>query len=119
MKNRHFFYLALLVLLPIFFCACAVDILPKDELTEAEKMQVISRARKFIIQVNHFNISPDDKIFVKANMPKFYVKYTGYKRGAAKMVWRINPSYSIRIICNGDLLDKSCPTRMSISRFQM
>lgn len=88
------------------------------ELTDAEKSRLIEKGRKFVITVNHLGISSDDKIFVKTNTPKLSLQYNGYKSGTAKMVWKINPSYSIRVICKGDLLDTSCPIRLSVTRFE-
>ena len=118
MMKRFTVYLLASIIVATLISSCALNILPGDELSESEKMQVIDRAREFISD-SKANISNDDKIFVKSNMPKFHVTYVGYKRGVAKIFWRINPSYSIRIIYNGNLLDADCPARMSITRFKL
>lgn len=114
MRKTFYIFTALIVTISMSSCMG----IGNPELSESEKKQVIERARKFIITVNHLGISVDDKVFVEANQPKFFVIYNGYKSGTAKMVWRINPSYSIRIIFKGDLMDKSIPPRMTISRFK-
>ena len=115
---KHFGLIgAILLSMLLFSCNSITEITERDKLTEWEKQVVIDRARKFIILVNHLNISPEDKRFVKNNPPKLFVEYSGYKTGVAKMRWKLTPSYQIKITCDGDLLDKSCPIRMTLSRF--
>lgn len=99
-------------------CSTVSEITGSDKLTDSEYQQILARCRKYIQMVNHLHVSNEDKLFVQENPPKQYVEYTGHKQGTMKLLWKINPSYSIRIIINGDLLDEKCPTRMTVSRFQ-
>ena len=99
-------------------CSLLREITDNDKLSKAEYQQILNRARKFISMIKHLPISEEDKLFVQEHLPKVHIRYTGYKQGIAKMVWKINPSYSIRIISKGDLLDKNCPTRLTVSRFK-
>ena len=115
---KYFNLLAIIIFsMLLFSCNSIVKITEQDKLTESEKQMVIDRARKFVALVNHLNISPEDKKFVKNNPPKFFVEYFGHKNGVAKIRWKLNPSYLIKITCKGDLLDKSSPIRITVSRF--
>ena len=86
------------------------------KLTENEKKQVIEHARKFIYTVKLKNISKEDRFFVKNNKPKFNVVYSGNKQGLATIFWKIDDSTALKITCDGDLLDKSVPTRLTVMK---
>jgi hypothetical protein len=119
-KNKMINYIIALSMMVLLCASCnsvGIESL-SNELSEREQCALIERARKFVITTNHLNITPDDKRFVKNELPRLFIDYTGYKRGIAKMVWRINPSYSIRIICKEDLTDKSGLIRLTVSRFK-
>jgi len=115
-----FFVIIFTVLFSMFLTSCnsVREITVSDELTKTEYQQLLARARKYIQMVNHLRISKEDKLFVQENLPKSYIQYTGYKQGMSKMLWKINPSYSIRIINKGDLMDEKCLTRLTVSRFK-
>lgn len=114
-----YFGLIAIVVLSMSLCSCnsITEITGGDKLTDWEKQELVDRARKFIVLINHLNISPEDKRFVKNNPPKVFIKYSGYKTGVARIRWKLNLSYLIKITCEGDLRDKACPIRMTISRF--
>jgi len=106
---------ALFVLLTLPACKTAENV-SDMKLTEAEKQRVIEHARKFIYTVKLKNISKDDRFFVKNHKPKFNVVYTGKKHGIATVFWKIDESTALKITCNGDLLDKSVPTRLTVMK---
>lgn len=111
-------FLSVIFVLSLTSCQSTGEITDRDKLTEAESQIVLARARKYIQMVNHLRIGKEEKSFVQENLPKCHIEYSGYKQGTAKMIWKINPSYSIKVTSKGDLLDKNCPTRMTISRFK-
>jgi hypothetical protein len=86
------------------------------KLSESEKQKIIEHARKFIYTVKLKNISKEDRFFVKNNKPKFNVDYTGVKQGLATVFWKIDDSTALKITCDGNLLDKSVPTRLTIMK---
>ncbi|MBN1864052.1 MAG: hypothetical protein JW808_04060 [Victivallales bacterium] len=92
--------------------------MPDDKLTEDEQQQVIERTRGFLNKTPSFRLSEEDKGFINTNMPKFHVDYTGRKYGHASLIWSISPTFSIRVVYSGDILEKNCLPRVTISRFK-
>ena len=90
-----------------------------DELTPAEYKQLLKKSRIFVamapMRLNP--ISDSDKRFINSNEPKFYPRYYGDKSGEFKMVWKITPSYSVRVIGKGEFLKPTCKFRLTVSRF--
>jgi hypothetical protein len=90
------------------------------ELTPSEYQKLLKKVRIFIAVAPVMRLSPisdNDKRFVNSHEPKFYAHYYEDKGGDFKMVWAINPSYSIRIKGKGKFLDPSCKLRLTVSRF--
>jgi hypothetical protein len=102
-------------LLPVF-TSCNSSNIGNYELTQNEKSKLIEHARKFIYTVKLKNISKEDRLFVKNNKPKVHIQYSGKKQGEAKVFWKINETFALRIICTGDLLDKSVNTRLTVMK---
>ncbi len=101
------------------FSGCSMkDLLPADKLTDAEVCQVVEKARAFLTLAENLRLSEEDKAFINANMPKFHVDYTGRKCGHASLIWSISPSFSIRVVYSGDILDKKCIPKVTVSRFK-
>jgi hypothetical protein len=92
-----------------------------DELTPSEYKQLVKKTRIFIAiaPVMRLNpISSNDKRFINTHEPtRFFARYYEDKGGEFKMIWEINPSYSVRVIGKGKFLDPSCKFRLTVSRF--
>ena len=108
-------FLFLFVLFPVL-TSCNSTSIVNHELTKTEKRKLIEHARKFIYTVKLKNISKEDRQFVKENKPKVHIQYTGSKQGEAAIFWKINDTTALRIICTGDLLDKSVKTRLTVMK---
>ena len=119
-KNKMVHYIVAMFTLLLLCVSCSSLGLDSfsNELSESETSELIERARLYITKAKKLNITPADKRFVQNKLPRVFIDYTGYKSGSAKMVWRINPSYSIRIIFTGDLTDKKGEIRLTVSRFK-
>ena len=92
-----------------------------DKLSPGEYQQLLKKVRIFIAVAPKLKLTPiseEDKKFINTHEPKFAAYYTGPKRGEFRMVWYINPSYSVRVIGKGIFLDPSCKLRLTVSRFQ-
>ena len=96
--------------------SCNSTSIVNHELTKAEKSKLIEHARKFIYVVKLKNISKEDRQFVRDNKPKLNIQYTGSKQGVATVFWKINDTSALRVICTGDLLDKSVKTRLTVMK---
>ena len=115
MKKIYIVVAFLFVLFPVL-TSCNSTSIVNPELTKAEKNKLIEHARKFIYVVKLKNISKEDREFVKNHKPKVYIQYTGSKQGVATVFWKINETSALRIICTGDLLDKSVKTRLTVMK---
>ena len=110
----------LFLLLMSVSCQTETVVTPSDELTDAEFQHLLKEARIFVSVAPRMKLTPitaDDKKFINTHEPKCYPRYTGYKRGEYKMVWRVRPGYSVRVIAKGELLEPSCKFRLTVSRF--
>ena len=90
-----------------------------DALTPTEYQQLVKKARIFVATspMRLTPISDNDKRFINSHEPKFYPRYYSDKGGVFKMVWKIDPGYSVRVIGKGQFLKPSCKFRLTVSRF--
>ena len=118
---RFIKYLSVVILLAgITACQSTDDDEDYAELTPSEYKQLLKKARVFVAIAPVMKLTPisdEDKRFINTHEPKFYPRYYGDKSGVFKMVWRINPGYSVRVIGKGTFLDPSCKFRLTVSRF--
>jgi len=92
-----------------------------NELTPDEYQRLLKKVRIFIAVAPKMKLTPisaEDKRFINTHEPVFKPDYTGPKQGVFRMIWYINPSYSIRVIGKGIFLNPSCKFRLTVSRFQ-
>ena len=82
-------------------------------ITQNEFIELVSSARKFILEKEQ-SLNEKDKKIIKETEPRFSVYYTGVKYGQFFLEWKLTEGRILNVVGNGYLNKKESLRRIAI-----